>query len=328
MRIVLGARVLGAWTGALLVACAAAPETKTTGREAATPAKEAELKPARSGYAEVNGIQLYHEIYGSGEPLVLIHGGLTTIGEMQGWVQPLAQTRQVVAVEMQGHGRTADTDRPMEFETLGDDIAALLDHLKLAKADLVGHSFGGACAIRAAIQHPDRVRRLVVISSPHTRSAWYPEVQEGMSQVGPAMAESLMQTPTGTLSRQWPEPQRFPQFLEKLGKLMSADYDWSADVAQLPMPVLLVFADNDSVPQERIAEFFALLGGGVKEPGWQNTQLSKSRLAVVPGYSHYNFISSGEVPQIVGKFLADPLTYPPSGAAAASQAAPDPGKAH
>ncbi len=166
--------------------------------------------PLFTGYADVNGIKLYHEIYGEGDPLVLIHGGLTTIDEMQGWVQPLAQTRQVIAVEMQGHGRTADTDRPMSFATLGDDIAALLEHLKIPKADLVGHSFGGATAIRAAIQHPDKVRRLVVISSPYARSGWYPEAQRGMSQVGAAMAENMMQTPTGKLSQQWPEPQRFP----------------------------------------------------------------------------------------------------------------------
>ena len=282
------------------------------------------MKPVSSGYADVNGINLYHEIYGEGEPLVLIHGGLTTIDEMQGWVQPLAQTRQVIAVEMQGHGRTTDTDRPMTFATMADDIAALLHYLKIPKADLVGHSFGGASAIRAAIQHPDHVRRLVVISSPHARSAWYPETQEGMSRVGASMAENMMQTPTGKLSKEWPEPQRFSQFLDKFGKMMSEHYDWSAELAKLPMPVLLVFADNDSVAQKRIAEFFALLGGGVKEPGWLNTQLSKSRLAVVPGYSHYNFITSPEVPQLIGKFLADPLTDVPAGAVAASQAEPVP----
>ena len=281
------------------------------------------MNPTKSGYADVNGIKLYHEIRGEGEPLVLIHGGLTTIGEMQGWVEPLAKTWQVIAVEMQGHGRTADTDRPMSFTTMGDDIAALLDHLKIPKADFVGHSFGGASAIRAAIQHPEKVRRLVVISSPYARSGWYPEAQRGMSQVGAAMAENMMQTPTGKFSKEWPEPQRFPQFLDKLGKMMSEDYDWSADIAKLPMPVLLVFADNDSVSQNHIAEFFALLGGGVKEPGWLNTQLSKSRLAVVPGYSHYNFITSAEVPQLVGKFLADPLTNAPTDATPASQAAPD-----
>ena len=152
-----------------------------------------------SGYAEVNGIKLYHEIYGQGEPLVLIHGGLTTIDEMQGWVQPLAEKRRVIAVEMQGHGRTADTDRPMSFATMGDDIAALLDHLKIPKADLVGHSFGGATAIRAAIQHPGKVRRLVVISSPYARSGWYPEAQRGMSQVRAAMAENMMRTADGQL---------------------------------------------------------------------------------------------------------------------------------
>lgn len=278
------------------------------------------MKPASCGYAPVNGIEMYHEIYGEGEPLVLIHGGLTTIDEMQGWVQPLAKTRQVIAVEMQGHGRTADTDRPMSFPTMGDDIVALLDHLRIPRADLVGHSFGGASALRAAIQHGDKVRRLVVISSPAARSGWYPDAQRGMSQVSAAMAGHMAQTPTGRFSRQWPDPRRFPQLLDKMGKMLSEDYDWSKDVAQLSMPVLLVFADNDSISQKHIAEFFALLGGGVKEPGWVNTQLSQSRLGVVPGYSHYNFLTSPEVPQIVAKFLADPLTR--SAGAEASQAAP------
>ena len=224
---------------------------------------------------------------------------------------------------MQGHGRTADTDRPKGFTTMGDDIAALLDHLTIPKADLAGQSFGGASAIRAAIQHPQKVRRLVVISSPYAKSGWYPEARRGMSQVGAAMAENMMQTPTGKFSKQWPEPQRFPQFLDKMGKMMGASYDWSAEVKELPMPVMLVFADNDSVSQKHIAEFFALLGGGVKEPGWQNTQLSKARLAIVSGYSHYNFVSAPELAPIIDKYLADPLTIPPAGAAAASQATPE-----
>ena len=283
------------------------------------------MKPVSSGYADIDNIRLYHEIYGQGEPLVLIHSGLTTIGEMQGWVQPLTKTRRVIAVEMQGHGRTADTDRPMRFATMGDDIAALLDHLKIPKADLVGHSFGGA-TIRAAIQHRDKVRRLVVNSSPYARSGWYPETQEGMGRISASMAENMVQTPTGQLSQQWPEPQRFPKFLDKMGRMMSEDYDWSADIAKLQLPVLLVFADNDSISQKHVAQFFALLGGGVTEPGWQNTQLSKSRLAIVPGYSHYNFITSPEAPQIIRKFLDDPLANPPAGAAAASQVAPAPEK--
>jgi len=164
----------------------------------------------------------------------------------------------------------------------------MLDHLKIPKADLIGHSFGGASAIRAAIQHPEKVRRLVVISSPYARSGSYPEAQRGMSQVGAAMAENMMQTPT-EFSKQWPEPQRFLRFLDKMGKMMSEDYDWSAGIAKLPMPVLLVFADNDSVSQKHVAEFFALLGGGVKELGWLNTQLSVAaggRAWLLPLQSH------------------------------------------
>src|SRR5882672_6677461 len=137
------------------------------------------------------------------------------------------------------------------------------------------------------------------------------------------MAEHMMQTPTGKFSKQWPEPQRFAQFLDKMGRMMGASFDWSADVKTLPMPVMLVFADNDSVSQKHIAGFFALLGGGVKEPGWQNSQLSKARLAIVPGYSHYNFVSATELAPIIDKYLADPLTSLPAGAAAASQAPPE-----
>ena len=136
----------------------------------------------------------------------------------------------------------------------------------------------------------------------------------------------MRETPTGKLAQQWSQPERFPQFLDKMGKMMGESYDWSAEVKKLSMPVLLVYADNDSIPQKHIAEFFALLGGGIKEPGWQNTQLSKSRLAIIPGYSHYNFISAPEIAPIVEKFLADPLTGAGTGAVAASAVAPKPEK--
>jgi len=278
--------------------------------------------PVSGGFADVNGIRLYHEIYGDGDPLVLLHGGLMTIDDMSTPLEVFAKTHRVIAVELQGHGRTADTDRPFSFETMGDDIAALLTQLDIARADIVGLSLGAAVGLRAAIQHPEKVRRLVVISSPYAKSGWYPEAQQGMGQIRGAMATHLMQTPTGRYSTQWPDPQRFPQFLDKMGKTLGGSYDWSADVKKLPMPVMLVFADNDSVSQKHVAEFFALLGGGVKEPGWQNTQLSKARLAVVPGYSHYNFVNAPELAPIVCNYLDDPLTGAPARAAAASLAAP------
>jgi len=288
----------------------------------------APLAPVSSGHAEVNGITLYYEIYGQGEPLVLLPGGLMTIGEMSTLLEAFAKTHTVIAVELQGHGRTADTDRPLSFETMGDDIAALLNGFNISKADIVGLSLGAAVGLRAAIQHPEKVRRLVVISTAYAKSGWYHVAQEGMGMISGAMAETMMQTPTGTFAKNWPEPQRFPKFLDKMGKMMGAFYDWSADVRNLPMPVLLVFADNDSVSQKHIAEFFALLGGGVREPGWQNTQLSKARLAIVPGYSHYNFVNATELAPIIDKYLADPLTDPSAGAAAASQAAPKQTKAN
>ncbi len=246
-----------------------------------------------------------------------------TIGEMSTPLESFAKIHKVIAVELQGHGRTADTDRPLSFETMGDDIAALLNQLTMSQADIVGLSLGAAVGLRTAIQHPEKVRRLVVISSPYAKRGWYPEAQKGMGNISAALADNMLQTPTGKCSEHWPEPQRFPHFLDKMGKMMGASYDWSAEVKKLPLPVLLVFADNDSVQQKHIAAFFALLGGGVKEPGWQNTQLSTARLAIVPGYSHYNFVSAPELAPIIDKYLADPLTNPLAGAAAASQAAPE-----
>jgi pimeloyl-ACP methyl ester carboxylesterase len=277
------------------------------------------IESSASGYVDVNGIRLYHEIFGHGEPLVVIPGGLMTIPEMAPLIQPLAKTRTVIAVELQGHGRTADTDRPLAFETMADDIAALLDHLDVAHADVAGLSLGGAIALRTAIQHPDKVRRLVVISNPYARTGWYPEAQKGMAQVSGAMAENMMRTPTGKFSKEWPDPRRLAKFLDRFGAMMGTPYDWSDDVKTLPMPVLLIYTDNDSISQRHIAEFFALLGGGVTEPGWRNTQLSRARLAVVPGYSHYNFATAPEIAPIIDKFLADPLANAASGAAAASQ---------
>jgi len=311
--------MMGARTGSFLVAKSVTKELQAMPQATETSAR-VRLAPVFSGYADVNGIKLYHEIYGQGAPLVLLHGGLMTIGEMRTLLEAFAKTHKVIAVELQGHGRTADSDRPLSFETMGDDIAALLNELNIAKADIVGLSLGAAVGLRTAIQHPEKVRRLVVVSSPYAKRGWHSEAQEGMGNVSAAMAENLMQTPTGIFSAQWTEPQRFPQFLDKMGKMMGASYDWSADVKKLSMPVLLVFADNDSVSQKHIAEFFALLGGGVKEPGWQNTQLSKTRLAIVPGYSHYNFVSAPELAPIIDKYLADPLTNPPAGTAVASHA--------
>jgi pimeloyl-ACP methyl ester carboxylesterase len=313
----IGMLVLG--LGACRPTGAAAPPTAepdTQSVEIAAPA------PASSGHLEVNGIRLWHEVYGDGPPVIVLHGGLMTIPEMMPLIAPLSKGRKVVAVELQGHGRSPDTERPLTLSTLGDDVAAIIDALQLGKTDIVGYSFGADAGLRAAIQHPDKVRRLVVVSTAHKFDAWYPEVQQGMASVSAGLAGALKDTPTGRFAREWPDPKRFPQFLDKMGRMMGEAYDWSADVARLPMPVMLAFADHDSVSQRHIADFFALLGGGISEPGWQNTKFTKARLAIIPGYSHYNFIASPELPPAVERFLADPMTNSGEGAVAASKAAP------
>jgi pimeloyl-ACP methyl ester carboxylesterase len=282
------------------------------------------IQPVSKGFIEVNGARLWHEIYGDGAPLVALHGGLMTIPEMMTLIGPLAKHRKVLALELQGHGRSPDSDRPITFAGLGDDVASVIDQLGLGQVDVVGLSFGAAAGLRAAIQHPDRVRRLVVIATPYAKRGWYPKAQEGMGSVSARMADMMKDTPTGRFSRQWPQPERFPQFLDKMGKLLSQDYDWSAEVENLSMPVMLVYADHDSISQSHIAQFFALLGGGISEPGWQNTRFTNARLAIVPGYSHYNLISAPDLAPLVEKFLADPMQGAASGAAAASAVAPRP----
>lgn len=280
------------------------------------------VKASSEGFLRVNGTEIWHEVYGEGAPLVVLHGGLMTVPEMLPLIAPLSKTHKVIALELQGHGHTPDTDRPLALSTLGDDVAAVLDKLGIAQADVAGYSLGADVALRTAIQHPKKVRRLVVISTPFTKNGWYEEARKGMASVNAQLAEPMKNTPTAKLSKHWPEPQRFPKFLDKMGRMMAEDYDWSAEVKKLPMPVMLVFADHDSVSQAHIAEFFALLGGGISEPGWMNTKFTRARLAVIPGYSHYNFMSSTEIAPYVERFLRDPLTAPTTGAAAASQSSP------
>lgn len=263
-------------------------------------------KPVSTGYIELNGVSLWHEVYGQGEPLVLLHGGLRTIPDMMTHIGPLSKTRQVIGVEMQGHGRSVHTRRSLAWETLGDDVAAVISKLGLKQADVAGHSFGAACALRAAIQHPTSVRRLIVISSVFAKQGWYPEARQGMGAVSAAMAEMMKNMPAGKFAAQWPDPTRFGEFLDSFGKLMGRDYDWSKDVAELSMPVQLIFPDHDSISQQHIAEFFALLGGGITEPGFRNTKFTRARLAVIPGYCHYDFEASSEIAPVIEKFLSDP----------------------
>src|SRR6266566_9820097 len=269
---------------------------------------QATNKDAKGNYASVNGLNLYFEIHGAGEPLILLHGGVGAI-QMFGEVLPsLAQNRQVVAVDLQAHGRTADIDRELRFELMAGDIAALIKHLGLEEADVMGYSLGGGVALRTAIQHPEVVRKLVLVSTPFKREGWYPEILAGMGQMGPAVAELMKQTPMYQLYASIaPKPEDWPVLLTKLGELLRQDYDWSKDVAAIKAPTLLVLVVDDTVRTAHAVAFFELLGGGKVDAGWDGSGMSNARIAILPAMTHYNIYSSPQLAAVVAAFLDAPM---------------------
>ena len=246
-------------------------------------------------YAEVNGISLYFEMYGAGRPLILLHGGLGS-GEMFGPVLPvLAERHQVIAVDLQGHGRTADIDRPIDVRLMADDIAALIGRLGLDKPDLVGYSLGGGVALQTAAK--TRPWSAGWSWSRPTSGATRPirrcSPQQG--QVSAAAAEFMKDTPMYQLyQRVAPRPGDFPRLLDKIGEAMSKDFDFTEEVRGLQMPTLIVAADADMAPPSHYAEVFTLLDGGLRDGGWMGEGRPKGghALAILPGLTHYNIFSS------------------------------------
>ena len=263
-------------------------------------------------YADVNGVSIYYEEHGSGEPLILLHGGLGS-GDMYAPILPLlAEGRRVITVDLQAHGHTADVDRPLRYETLGDDVAGLIEHLGLAQVDLMGYSFGAATALRAAIQYPHLVRRLVIASIPYRRDGWYPESLAGMDQMGSSLADMLKQSPLYELyGPVAPRPEDWPVLLDKAGELLRRDFDWSADVATITAQAMLVYADADAVRPAHIVDFYALLGGGLRDATWDGSLRPVARLAVLPGHTHYDLFASADLPAAVIPFLDAPSLEPP-----------------
>ncbi len=252
----------------------------------------------------MNGISLYYEEHGSGRPLILLHGGLSAASMYVPILPMLAKDRRVIAVDLQAHGHTADVDRPLRFETLGDDVAGLIRHLGLAQADVMGYSFGGATALRTAIQHPHLVRRLVVVSVPCQRDGWYPESLAGMDQMGSQLAEPLKQSPLYEMyASAAPRVQDWPVLLDKTGDLLRQDFDWSADIAKITAQAMLVYADADAVRPAHIVDFYALLGGGLRDATWDGSARSVARLAILPSHTHYDIFGSPDLPSAVIPFL-------------------------
>lgn len=264
---------------------------------------------ATSGFAPVNGLALYYEIHGSGRPLVLIHGGFGAIPLLGPIISDLAKSRRVIAIEVQGHGRTGDIDRPLTFEFLADDVAGILEFLGISQADVMGYSFGAAVGLHVAFAHPGVLRKLVVVTEPMKSDGWFPETLVGFAHLGPGSAAGLKQTPLySTYASLAPDPTRWEALHDKYHNLLAPAYDWSDRVREMKTPTLLVFGDADAVRLSHPVEFFELLGGGQKDGGWDRSAVGQSRLAILPGATHYDNLSSLLLVPAVNQFLDEPAT--------------------
>jgi pimeloyl-ACP methyl ester carboxylesterase len=258
-------------------------------------------KPVKTGHAAVNGVNYYYAFYGTGEPLLLLHGGLGQIEMFGPNLTKLAQSRQVIGVDLQGHGRTPLGDRALSLVDMGNDMAGVLKKLGYDKVDVLGYSMGGGVAFQFAVQHPEMVRRLVLVSTPFSQDGFYPEMLPQQAAVGAAMAEQMKETPMyKSYVAIAPHPEEFPKLLDQMGAYMRKPYDWSADVKKLTMPVMLIYGDSDMFRPEHIVKFYQLLGGGLKDAGWQREHMSQNRLAILPNLTHYEM---GLAPQLVDTAL-------------------------
>jgi pimeloyl-ACP methyl ester carboxylesterase len=234
------------------------------------------------GYASIGELDMYYEIHGAGEPVVLLHGAYMTVDMLEPIIAGLAEIRQVIAPEMQGHGRTADVDRPLGYEQMADDTAALVRSLGIERADVVGYSMGGGVALQVAIRHPALVRKLVVASAafaldgmPAIALEMFPSITPELFAGSPIEAAYLSTAPN---------PGDFAALVEKMTKLDTTPFSWEADIAGIPAPTLIVLGDSDGVRLEHAVEFFRLRGGGVMG---DLAGMPQSQLAVLPGTSHF-----------------------------------------
>ena len=288
--------------GAALTTLAAAPVVAEAAPAKPVAAQQAAPKPSKSGHVEVNGVNYYYEVRGSGPPLLLLHGGLGSIDMFAPVMPALTAKHTVIGVDLHGHGRTALGDRPFSLEAQGADMATILTKLGYEKVDVVGYSMGGGVAFQLGVQHPDRVNKLVLVSAGYAQDGFYPDMIKQQAQVNAGAAAFMKDTPMYTsYMAVAPRPQDFPKLLDTMGAYMKRPYDFSADVPKLTMPVLLVFGDSDMYRPEHEIKFFQLLGGGLKDGGWQREGMTKNRLAILPGRTHYDIFLS---PELISTTLA------------------------
>jgi pimeloyl-ACP methyl ester carboxylesterase len=262
------------------------------------------IKPDSSGYVAANGVNYWFEIHGKGEPLLLLHGGLMSTQAFGPNLAKLAEHRRVIGVDLQGHGHTSLGNRKIDPIDIGRDLAVVIQKLGLRQVDVMGYSFGGTTGMQLAFQHPELVRRLVLVSTLYAQNGFFPEMLPQQAAVSAAMAESMKESPIyKSYAAVAPHPDEFPRLLDNMGEYMRKDYDWSADVKRLQMPVMLVYGDADMIRPEHIVSFYHLLGGGLKDAGWMREHMSKNRLAIIPDLTHYEVGTSPRLAPTVLPFL-------------------------
>ncbi|NNH72810.1 alpha/beta hydrolase [Nocardia uniformis] len=237
-------------------------------------------------YAAVNGLQLYYEIHGTGQPLVLLHGGLGNAETSFSALLPeLTKNRKVITVDLQAHGHTADIDRPLSFEQMADDVAGLIDHLELEKVDVLGYSLGGGVALQLGSRNPDVVNKLVINSAAYRFDGWTAEGRTGMASIDPT---AMIGTPMHeAYTRTAPRPGDWPVFAAKTKQLLTRDFDWTTEVAAITAPTLVVIAESDIVERPHAVDLINLLGSGTADA---TSDTAAATLEIVPGTTHYDIL--------------------------------------
>ncbi|MGB5938872.1 MAG: alpha/beta hydrolase [Rhodanobacter sp.] len=273
---------------------------------AALPVQARKTAAASSGsFADINGQHLFYSVHGAGKPLILLHGGIDP-DSFGSNLAELAKGRRVIAPHLQAHGRTPDTDRPLRSETMGDDIAALIGHLNLGKADVMGYSLGASVALQTAVRHPDVVDRLVIVSAAMRQDGFYPEGVAAFKQLEANAATLGPGVKASPLGEAYPDVD-WANLFRKVGDLTKRPFDWSADVASLQARTLLVFADADAIRPEHMVEFWKALGGGRRDAGIDGSLRPANELAILPGTTHYTLPVEPMLPEIVERFLGAAL---------------------
>ena len=247
-----------------------------------------QLKPAASGYAPVNGIKVYYEVYGEGKPLVLLHGAFYTIEMNWGELIPeLSKTRKVIAIEFQGHGRTPYSDRKLDIVTLASDVEGVMNFLKVDSADVAGYSMGGSIAYQLAVKSPKRVKKLVIISSTYKTSGWLPVINSGCKGFKP---EFFNNTPLqAAYNAVAPDKTKWTKFIEQMVAFAGVPFDvGDSNISKITAPVLLISGDNDGLDKVELMKTYQLLGGGVAA---DLGPMPKSHLAIVPAQGHVSLMT-------------------------------------